>query len=91
MKEISQAGPSGKIFPKPSHVKVEQESSPQGLVRSSSSLQSSGKDTTLTSLDTLHSSLDGWDTSDFPGADLLSETVSTLSVRTINLKFSFEK
>ncbi|XP_056158376.1 transcriptional adapter ADA2a-like isoform X2 [Syzygium oleosum] len=78
MKEISQAGPSGKIFPKPSHVKVEQESSPQGLVRSFSSLQSSGKDTTWTSLDTLHSSLDGWDISDFPGADLLSEAEKRL-------------
>lgn len=78
MKEISQAGPSGKIFPKSSHVKVEPESSPQGLVRSSSSLQSSGKDATLTSLDTLHSSLDDWDISDFPGADLLSETEKRL-------------
>lgn len=74
IKESSQAGPSGKGLPKPSHVKVEVDAnSPRGLNRGSTGL--SVKDSTPMT-QPIASSLDDWDIAGFVGSELLSETVS---------------
>lgn len=60
-----------------SHLKGEPDSSPQGNALESSVLDSIGKDSTTAGQD-ISNSLDCWDISAFPGADLLSETVRIL-------------
>ncbi|KAK3184532.1 hypothetical protein Dsin_031818 [Dipteronia sinensis] len=73
-KEGGQVGPSGKILQRLNSLKGEVEVSPRGIMRGSTGLHPYSKD----SSSTITSSLDDWDITEFPGADLLSETEKRL-------------
>ncbi|KAK1567827.1 hypothetical protein Q3G72_017200 [Acer saccharum] len=73
-KEGGQVGPSGKILQRLNSIKGEVEVSPRGIMRGSTALHPFSKD----SSSTITSSLDDWDITEFPGADLLSETEKRL-------------
>ncbi|KAK2648247.1 hypothetical protein Ddye_015736 [Dipteronia dyeriana] len=73
-KEGGQVGPSGKILQRLNSLKGEVEVSPRGNMRGSTGLHPFSKD----SSSTIASSLDDWDITEFPGADLLSETEKRL-------------
>ncbi|XAR55266.1 hypothetical protein NMG60_11035293 [Bertholletia excelsa] len=78
LKDGAQAGPSGKFLQRANHLKGEPDSSPRGNARGSSLSDSVGKDSSSTAGQTISSSLDCWDITGFPGADLLTETEKQL-------------
>ncbi|KAF8414247.1 hypothetical protein HHK36_002247 [Tetracentron sinense] len=78
-KESVQVGPSGKVLQRVNRLKGEPDGSPQGGVKGSTGMESCGKDSSsATAGNAALSSLDDWDITGLPGADLLSETVSIL-------------
>ncbi|XP_058211176.1 transcriptional adapter ADA2-like isoform X2 [Rhododendron vialii] len=76
-KRKNEAEESTRRLRRVNHLKGEPDSSPQGNVLESSVLDSIGKDST-TAGQAVSNSLDCWDISAFPGADLLSETEKRL-------------
>ncbi|KAJ4976603.1 hypothetical protein NE237_001709 [Protea cynaroides] len=79
VKESTQTGPSGKVLQRINRPKGEPDGSPRGGVKGSFGLDSSGKDSSSTTLKQATSgSLDDWDITGYPGADLLSETEKRL-------------
>jgi len=74
-KESMQAGPAGKLLPKPNHL----DSSPRGAVKCSTVFQPGGNDSSsMIAKQAISSTLDEWDIAGFLGADLLSESVRML-------------
>jgi transcriptional adapter 2-alpha len=76
IKESAQ-GPSGKVLQRPNSLKEEFDASPRGVVKGSTGLQLSSKDSS-SAIQAISSDLDEWDITGFVGADLLSETVRML-------------
>lgn len=76
-KRKNEAEESTRKLRRVNHLNGEPDNSLQGNALESSVLDSTGKDTT-TAGQAISSSLDCWDITGFPGADLLSETVRTL-------------
>ncbi|KAG5551357.1 hypothetical protein RHGRI_009689 [Rhododendron griersonianum] len=76
-KRKNEAEESTRRLRRVNHLKGEPDSSPQGNALESSVLDSIGKDSTTAGQD-ISNSLDCWDISAFPGADLLSETEKRL-------------
>ncbi|KAF7145584.1 hypothetical protein RHSIM_Rhsim04G0027300 [Rhododendron simsii] len=76
-KRKNEAEESTRRLRRVNHLKGEPDSSPQGNALESSVLDSIGKDST-TAGHAIPNSLDCWDISAFPGADLLSETEKRL-------------
>lgn len=73
IKESAQ-GPSGKVLQRPTQLKGEFDASPRGVVKGSTGLELSDKDSS-SAMQAISSDLDKWDITGFVGADLLSETV----------------
>ncbi|XP_011010466.1 PREDICTED: transcriptional adapter ADA2a isoform X1 [Populus euphratica] len=70
-KESMQAGPAGKLLPKPNHL----DSSPHGAVKCSTIFHPGGNDSSpMIAKQAISSTLDEWDIAGFQGADLLSES-----------------
>lgn len=70
-KESMQAGPAGKLLPKPNHL----DSSPRGAVKCSTVFHPGGNDSSsMIAKQAISSTLDEWDIAGFLGADLLSES-----------------
>lgn len=76
IKESAQ-GPSGKVLQRPTQLKGEFDASPRGVVKGSTGLELSDKDSS-SAMQAILSDLDKWDITGFVGADLLSETVKIL-------------
>ncbi|XP_061962138.1 transcriptional adapter ADA2a isoform X3 [Populus nigra] len=71
VKESMQAGPAGKLLPKPNHL----DSSPRGAVKCSTAFHPGGNDSSsMIAKQAISSTLDEWDIAGFLGADLLSES-----------------
>ncbi|KAJ6873945.1 hypothetical protein NC651_032709 [Populus alba x Populus x berolinensis] len=70
-KESMQAGPAGKLLPKPNHL----DSSPRGAVKCSTIFHPGGNDSSsMIAKQAISNTLDEWDIAGFLGADLLSES-----------------
>ncbi|GMY38125.1 transcriptional adapter ADA2-like [Fagus crenata] len=76
IKESAQ-GPSGKVLQRPNSLKEEFDASPRGVVKGSTGLQLSSKNSS-SAIQAISSDLDEWDITGFVGADLLSETEKRL-------------
>ncbi|XP_030971490.1 transcriptional adapter ADA2-like [Quercus lobata] len=76
IKESAQ-GPSGKVLQRPTQLKGEFDASPRGVVKASTGLELSEKDSS-SAMQAISSDLDKWDITGFVGADLLSETEKQL-------------
>ncbi|XP_071904425.1 transcriptional adapter ADA2-like isoform X1 [Coffea arabica] len=77
--ESSQAGPCGKFLQRANHLKGDFDSSPRGVIRGPTVLDSAGIEspTPKRRLDVINA-LDNWDVTGFLGADLLSESEKQL-------------
>ncbi|CAM8949951.1 unnamed protein product [Rhodiola kirilowii] len=77
--ENIQPGPGGKALMRANHIKGDFDSSPRGGPRRSMVLESGSKDLCSPNVGhSLASSIDVWDVSGFPGADLLSDAEKQL-------------